>query len=75
MKTFSMQKTLWNYPRWVDQGERLMVPVIFNLNIDLIYELLTLLEGGLATKQVNTNKPLELLSWTIVSTDSLLKKN
>ncbi len=52
-----------------------MVPVLFNRNIDLIYKMLTLLEGGLATKQVNTNKPLELLSQTNVSKDALLKKN
>ena len=37
--------------------------------------MLTLLEGGLTTKQVNTNKPLELLSQTNVSKDALLKKN
>ena len=36
--------------------------------------MLTLLEGGLATKQVNTNKPLELLSWTIVSKDAYWKR-
>ena len=36
----------------------------------LIYSLLTLLEGVLATKQVNTNKPLELLSQIIVSKDA-----
>ena len=52
-----------------------MVPVIFNLNIDLIYYMVKLLEGGLATKQLNTSKSVELLSWTNVSKDDLLKKN
>ena len=52
-----------------------MVPVIFNLNIDLIYYMVKLLEGGLATKQVNTKKPLELLSWEIVSKVVFVKRN